>query len=159
MGDNGACIDDSRKYRYRLWRDFDTGSGIVTFIMLNPSTADATYNDPTITRCIGFAKAWGYGRLEVVNLFAYRSTDPSVLLKANNPVGDENDRHIIEAVEKSNMVVAAWGEKGKILKRNKKVEALLKNLSVIYALEITKKGFPKHPLFVKEDVIPIEFLR
>ncbi|TMF61888.1 MAG: DUF1643 domain-containing protein, partial [Chloroflexi bacterium] len=68
----GATFSADRRYRYRLWRRWDGARPVVAFVMLNPSTADARRDDPTIRRCIGFAKSWGFGGVEVVNLFAYR---------------------------------------------------------------------------------------
>src|SRR5207237_5457574 len=72
---SGASFSRDRRYRYRLWRRWDAARPVVAFVMVNPSTADAGRDDPTIRRCIGFARSWGYGRLEVVDLFAYRGTD------------------------------------------------------------------------------------
>ena len=84
---SGAVITGD--YRYLLWREWDNSHKTVSFIMLNPSRADAQVNDPTITRCINFAKSWGYGRLEVVNLFAYRTPKPSLLKQAAEREGRE----------------------------------------------------------------------
>lgn len=86
---SGAVITGD--YRYLLWREWNSNDKTVSFIMLNPSRADGSVNDPTITRCINFAKAWGYGRLEVVNLFAYRTPKPSLLKQAPEPIGRDND--------------------------------------------------------------------
>ena len=101
---SGAVIRGN--YRYLLWREWDSDRKIVSFIMLNPSRADAEINDPTITRCINFAKSWGYGRLEVVNLFAYRTSHPSLLKQTAEPIGRDNDRYILESVEKSDRTMA-----------------------------------------------------
>src|SRR5581483_9586135 len=95
-------------YRYSLARFFGDG-GVVNFIMLNPSTADAETDDPTIRRCLGFAKAWGYGTLVVTNLFAYRATDPAELAKAGDPVGPDNDTRLWSEAQLSDLVVCAWG--------------------------------------------------
>lgn len=86
----GAIISDCQQYRYALWRIWDETKPFVMFIMLNPSKADAETDDNTVRRCIGFAKSWGYGGIYICNLFAYRSTDPKVLLKVDNPFGDQN---------------------------------------------------------------------
>src|SRR5688500_11357729 len=104
----GAVFDRSGRYRYRLWRRWGDG-GAVAFVMLNPSTADAERDDPTIRRCGGFARAWGFGSMVVVNLFALRSSDPQRLRRARDPVGRENDRHIIDVTGTSDAVVLAWG--------------------------------------------------
>ncbi|HBI04838.1 MAG TPA: hypothetical protein DDY49_12510, partial [Paenibacillaceae bacterium] len=91
---NGAIVDETGNYRYSLWRSWDERKPKVTFIMLNPSTADETYDDLTITRCINFAKRWGFGTLEVVNLFAYRAPDFGEIMEVNDPVGVKNDEYI-----------------------------------------------------------------
>lgn len=92
-----AVLSDCGTYRYSLTRVWDESRPRVCFVMLNPSTADASANDPTIVRCRNFAYSWNYGSLEVVNLFAYRATNPRVLRTVQDPIGPENDRHIIEA--------------------------------------------------------------
>ena len=157
MGDNGAVIDKSKLYRYRLWRTFDSGKGTVAFIMLNPSTADAKHTDPTLTRCIGFAKFWGYQKLDIVNLFAYRATDPKELHRVSDPIGPENDKYIVDVISKADLVVAAWGEKGKTLRRNRQVINIVKPIISLYALEILKCGQPRHPLYAKADIQPIRY--
>lgn len=91
-----AIISECGKYRYSLSRIWDENKANVLFIMLNPSTADGDVDDPTIRRCIGFAKSWGYGGIYVGNLFAYRATDPKELLKVENPIGFENIHHLMD---------------------------------------------------------------
>ena len=113
--------------------------------MLNPSRADAQTNDPTITRCINFAKAWGYGRLEVVNLFVYRTPHPSLLKQAAEPIGQDNERYILESVSKCDRVILAWGNYGIWRKQDIYTLELLKNRNHLYSLGITKKGCPRHP--------------
>ena len=110
-----AIFDPTGTYRYSLWREWCADSPPIAFIMLNPSTADDQKDDPTIRRCIGFAHAWGFGALEVVNLFAYRATDSRKLLGVDDPVGSENDNYIVQAVELCPFVVVAWGTKGVLL--------------------------------------------
>ena len=92
-----AVLSDCGTYRYRLWRKWGCGSPLL-FVMLNPSTADAEVDDATIRRCLGFADAHGFGELEVVNLYAYRATDPADLKRAGYPVGPDNDAHIEDAM-------------------------------------------------------------
>lgn len=109
-----ATISECGRYRYDLGRTWvEPGDALAdtycTFIMLNPSTADGTQDDPTICRCINFAKSWGMGGLMVVNLFAWRATKPDDLLRAADPIGPENDRYIDEACRMAQFVVAAWG--------------------------------------------------
>ncbi|MGH9551149.1 MAG: DUF1643 domain-containing protein, partial [Terriglobales bacterium] len=90
-----AVFDRSGKYRYTLSRCWNSDLERIVFLMLNPSTADAEVTDPTIRSCLGFARELGFGALEVVNLFAYRATEPAALKRARSPVGRENDRYIL----------------------------------------------------------------
>src|SRR5579862_6473284 len=94
---SGAVFDHSGKFRYSLWRHWDDELPRVCFIMLNPSTADDLHNDPTIARCVSYAKRWRFGSLEVVNAFAYRATDPSKLARVRDPIGPLNDQYILKA--------------------------------------------------------------
>ncbi len=119
--------------------------------MLNPSTADAAADDPTIRRCIGFARAWGFGALEVVNLFAYRATRPADLFAADDPVGPRNDRFVRAAARSAAMVVAAWGVHGTRRGRDADVLATLRILGSVHCLGTTKRGQPRHPLFVRGE--------
>jgi hypothetical protein len=151
-----ATIDPSQQYRYSLTRGWDTEKPKVVFIMLNGSTADAANDDPTLRRCISFAKDWGYGSLEVVNLFGYRTTLPSELKRAEYPVGPENDKYIVAAIKKAQTVVVAWGTHGIYLKRNYKVIQLLAEHNVRpLCLGKTKDGHPKHPLYIKANTLPV----
>ena len=139
-----AKISDCGKYRYALTRQWAGSGGGVTFIMLNPSTADAEKDDPTIRRCIGFAKLWGFSRLQVVNLFAYRATDPKELDKVDDPVGPLNDPQLINCWHGT--LVAAWGAKAP----NERVKYVLSLMysKQLFCLGTTKKGHPRHPLYV-----------
>jgi len=125
------------------------------FIGLNPSIADATIDDPTIRRCIGFAKAWGYSGLMMTNLFAWRATEPRNMLAAENPVGPDNDRILSVAHDKAALTVAAWGVHGSHLDRNTAVRALLSRL---HYLRLTKDGHPGHPLYLPSRLQPIEWI-
>jgi hypothetical protein len=147
----GAIIDTTEKYRYSLWRIWDDNLPRVTFVMLNPSTADASKDDPTIRRCINFAKDWGFGSLEVVNLFSYRATNPKELFITEEAVGAENDFYIVQAILRSEKIIVAWGTKGYYLDRNKQVLELLK-LYKVYALSLSNEGHPKHPLYIKSNI-------
>jgi len=156
-----AVISDCEKYRYALTRAWDDSKPMVMFLMLNPSTADAAQDDPTIRRCIAFAKSWGYGSLCVGNLFAYRSTTPKELLSCENPVGDKNKFWIDMMAAKSKMIVCAWGNANivdKLAKRftNESFQPLL-GLNNLYYIDLAKDGTPKHPLYLKGDLIPINF--
>lgn len=145
--ESSAVIDPSGQFRYLLIRTWASGP-LCCFIMFNPSTADATKNDPTIRRCIGFAKKWGFGSLEVVNLFAYRATDPMDIFKATDPVGPENDKYIRDAIARAGLIVGAWGaQDSQTVKRVWQVQDILKG-TPIYCLGQTKCGNPRHPLYV-----------
>ena len=144
-------------YRYSLWREWCANSPRVAFIMLNPSTADDQKDDPTIRRCIGFAYAWGFGALEVVNLFAYRATNSRKLLRVDDPVGAENDDYIMQAVERCSYVVVAWGTKGVLLDRDRQVIRLLAGWRHVRCLGVTKNGHPKHPLYVRRNTKLVAF--
>lgn len=145
-------------YRYTLERDVGSlvSSGRVLFVMLNPSTADASTDDPTIRRCISFARRWGYGHLSVANLYAYRATDPAGLDRAADPVGPENDFWIGQLADSADAVVVAWGHNvGPIADRAERVLRVLGD--DVDALALTGTGQPRHPLYVKGDVDRIPY--
>lgn len=154
----GAIISSCKKYRYQLHRKLtghEIKAGPALFIMLNPSTADAENNDPTIRRCIGFAKSWGCTDLFVCNLFAFRATNPKELLKEKDPIGPENDRLLRQTLHISGYVIAAWGNHGTLFGRDKEVIKLLDtDWLKIRALQLTKKGNPSHPLYLKKNLQP-----
>lgn len=145
----GALLSDCRVYRYRLWRVWDAGKGVCAFIGLNPSTADENVDDPTIRRCISFARKFGCGSLEMLNLFAFRSTDPKALRDLDNPVGNENDYYIREVTRQCELVIAAWGVHGKLGNRDIEVMELI-GLHKMRCLGVTKDGCPRHPLYLPE---------
>jgi hypothetical protein len=149
--ESGAVFDTSGRYRYSLWREWSAYHQRIVFILLNPSTANEQRDDPTIRRCIGFARAWKFGSVEVVNLFAHRSTDARELLKVDDPVGDENDLFLIRAVARCSTVVVGWGSRGTLLGRDRQVMSLLTGKKNVFCLGITKEGQPRHPLYVKGD--------
>lgn len=105
----GALFSDCNKYRYLLWRQWDDTKPTLAFCMLNPSIADAFILDPTVTRCVNYAKKWGYGELIVLNIFAIRSTDPMGLYSCDDPVGRYNDWIIDLIASKVDKIVAGWG--------------------------------------------------
>ncbi len=133
------------------------GDGHVTFIGLNPSTADETKDDPTIRRCIGFAKSWGFGGINMLNLFAYRSTDPNKLKVVVDPVGPENDVFLSMYCDVIGLNVVCWGTRGGFMDRGEKVIALL-GRECLSCFGFTNGGHPKHPLYLKRDtsVISLE---
>lgn len=153
-----ATIDPTGLYRYDLRRDWDSRLGLVNFIMLNPSTADGEEDDPTIRRCKGFASSWGYGQLVVTNLFAYRSTDPEALRLAVDPVGPENDLFIVRWATAADLVIAAWGTKGLVLDRGRKVLSILASAGVeVSAIKLTSGNYPSHPLYLASRLRPFVF--
>lgn len=144
-------------HRYLLTRTWDSGYGTMLFVMLNPSTADANMDDPTIRRCMGFARREHFGGIEVVNLYAYRATDPRELNRASNVVGRENDQYILEAVERAGMVVAAWG--GNVGPHSARVDAVRAILcDEVWAFGFTKSKRPRHPLMLAKNT-PLERLK
>lgn len=153
-----AIISQCQKYRYELGRDFvENPSNTAIFCMLNPSTADAMIDDPTIRRCIQFSKDNGYDSLKVVNLYAYRSPTPKSLWTIDDPIGAENDEHLKNLFSFNKKIICAWGGNAK-MDRVIKVCNMLNLLSVeMFCLGITKSGMPKHPLYIKGDQPFIEF--
>lgn len=152
-----ADISECGRYRYALGRHLGMlGGGRLVFVMLNPSTADAEHDDPTLRRCIGFAKAWGYGELVVCNLFALRATDPAGLRTAEDPIGPDNDVAIAHWTQRAQRVVCAWGTLGALQGRDATVLAALRATRPVYALGFTRDGHPRHPLYVKADQVPAE---
>ena len=152
-------MDGEPRYRYRLWRVWDEDAPRVLFIMLNPSTADELDNDPTVERCERRALSWGFGSVEVVNIFAYRATSPDDMKRQDDPVGPENDFYIQQAVQDAYMIVCAWGAHGNHLNRAAEVIAMLGELGITcHCLGTTADGNPKHPLYVSYHVAPQPFL-
>lgn len=144
---SGAVIDGP--YRYPLWREWDPDRPRLLWVLLNPSTADAHREDPTLRRCLAFSQTWSFGSLEIVNLYAWRSSTPQALANVENPVGDLNDRHIQEAAQRSSTVVAAWGAYKALDGRDRAVMALL--TSPLWCLGTSRDGHPRHPLYIKAD--------
>lgn len=147
---SGADISNDGRYRYRLWRSWGDARRCV-WIMLNPSTADASVDDRTICRCVAFAKRWGYSGIEVVNLFALRSRDPRALYSAENPVGPDNDAAILSAVRSWDLVVCGWGNHGGLHRRSAHVLELIRGECEPKALCMTKVDQPGHPLYMPYD--------
>jgi len=123
-------------------------------IGLNPSTADAIKDDPTITRCINFAKSWGYGGVYMLNLFAFRATKPKDMFIVKEPIGEQNNSYLKKYAKICDKVICAWGNHGKYKKRSSDVKSNLNNL---YYLALNKTGEPAHPLYLKSDLIPKSF--
>ncbi len=136
-------------YRYLLWRAWNAKLPRLLWILLNPSTADECVDDPTLRRVLGFSRSYGFGGLEVVNLFALRSPHPRALTQVVDPVGPENDMYIREAVGRASKIVAAWGSFGTLYRRGHSILAQID--CPIYCLGITKNGSPRHPLYLRHD--------
>ena len=152
-----ARISACGLYRYSLDRCWSTASGgLITWIMLNPSTADAFVDDATIRRIVDFSQRWGFVRLRVVNLFAYRATEPDELFNAVDPVGPDNDDEIEYACGLADRIVCAWGAhpstellfgSGCRIERASQVRATIRRSGKpCGVLGLTKSGAPKHPL-------------
>ena len=153
---SAARFDPMRRYRYTLVRIWDPTLPRLCCCMLNPSTADIDQDDPTVARCGRFARSWGCGSLEVVNIFALRATDPRKLYDAADPVGPANDAAILAAARRADMFLAAWGNHGALLARGEQVlSRLLQRDIAPHCLAITKQGQPKHPLYTKSNSLPL----
>lgn len=149
-----ALFSPNRTYRYTLWRHWGGlwATGYAMFIGLNPSTATETEDDPTVRRCIGYARDWGFAGLCMTNIFAFRATDPAVMKAHPEPIGPENDRYLAEMAREADIVVAAWGTEGSHLDRGEAVKRMIPDL---HYLGLTKDGHPKHPLYLRKDLKPI----
>lgn len=152
-----AVFDDSRLHRFFLWREWSGGNGeFCQFIGLNPSTADETVDDPTVRRCVNYAKFWGYSALCMTNIFSFRATDPKKMFAAPFPNLAENDASIALAASKAAIVIAAWGTNGKAWGRGHDVLGIvLKERKELHALRVTKNGYPAHPLYLPSRLSPI----
>jgi len=153
-----ATISNDLVYRYDLERVWDTTKPMWCWIMLNPSTADGESDDNTIRRIVNFSKVGGAGALVVVNLFAFRATNPGALFTAVDPVGEGNDEYILYHATNCKKVITAWGDSLPNKTRPLQVATLLRKYEILtYCLGKTKKGNPKHPLYVPSSVYPQEY--
>ncbi len=153
---SGARFSAGRRYRYTLWRVWEPALGCCNFLMLNPSTADESTNDPTIERCQRRAQRWGYGGLVVTNLFALCTSDPARLRQADDPIGPGNDAVIVAAARSAALLVCAWGNHGTYLGRADNVRTLLAKLDTVpFCLAETKRREPAHPLYLAYDRAPV----
>ena len=147
-----ADFDESEQYRYRLVRSWNPVDPRVAFVLLNPSTADSSADDPTVRRCIVLARGWGFGSLEVVNLFAWRSPDPRALRQAVAPVGPANDHWLCRSATACSAIVVGWGNHGTLHRRDTEVIALLRSIQAVpTCLGMTASGQPRHPLYLRHD--------
>lgn len=159
----GAILSDDERYRYLLWRPTENKEPSykrpVTFIMLNPSTADHNEDDPTVRRCMDFGARWGFGSIVIVNLFAFRTPYPRELKEAlGNDVdieGPDNEFHVLNAAEHSDLIVAAWGTHGEIDQQDVNMLAAVINSGYeLHHLGLTAKNMPKHPVRLAKTTKP-----
>ena len=150
-----ASISECGLYRYSMIRQWDSSLPPQCWIMLNPSTADDSVDDPTIRRVCAFSRAWGRGGIIVVNLFALRATDPAELSRAGDPVGPQNDEAIRQAIF-GLTVIAAWGAHPFARQRSMEVVKMLPHVN-LRCLGVTKDGFPRHPLYVAGNMKLVTF--
>jgi len=148
--ENKCEFSPDQKYRYYLQRNFKKNAkNLLVFIMLNPSTANEQYNDPTVERCQNHALNKNYDGMIILNIFAYRTTNPKQLLQTKNPIGEKNNQTIINTIKKHQNIICAWGNHGKILNRSNEIKKILKkHRKKTQAFEITKQNEPKHPLYI-----------
>ncbi|MBT9384141.1 DUF1643 domain-containing protein [Pseudooceanicola sp. CBS1P-1] len=158
---SAALYSPCERYRYALSREWAEGARIL-YVMLNPSTATETQNDPTVERCERRARTLGYGGFRVCNLFAWRETSPALLKKASEPIGPENDRLLREAADwigPDGLILCGWGVHGSHMGRGAEVKALLKGTGRRLAhLGLTKDGEPRHPLYVAYATQPTDWV-
>jgi hypothetical protein len=154
-----ACFDETGRYRQKLFRPLGGNGPLCMFVMLNPSKADATDNDPTVTRCVGYGRRWGCRGLYVGNLFDLVSTDPRILKNGGALRTPENDVALIdmarETIESGGKIIAAWGVHGRLFYRDENVRRLLRPIGDLYCLRKTKNGSPSHPLYLPADLLPV----
>lgn len=151
LDEYGARFSADRRYRYRLWRNWGTLDNCCVWLLLNPSTADEMAPDPTVTKCMRFARRWGYSGITVVNLFALVSTDPKGLLKVADPVGPGNDAAIDEAVRDARRIVLAWGTHAPVRKLIRERETFRTFDYRAGTLGRNADGTPRHPLMLAYD--------
>jgi hypothetical protein len=153
-----ATFSPCRTYRYTLARTWNASAPTLCWILLNPSTADERKLDPTLRRCLGFSRAWGFGSMVVVNLFALRSPYPRKVYAARDPIGPKNDMHIRRAAGTASQVIVGWGVHGKLCGRDAAVLKLLAEHKVrVWCLGMTKDCHPKHPLYVAASTDLVHF--
>jgi len=153
-----AEFSPCRTWRYVLRRIWNPHKFKLGFILLNPSTADEENDDPTIRRCIGYARDLGYGGIVLGNIFAFRATDPKDMMAADDPIGPDNDDALRRiCAETGNEVICGWGSHGSYRQRGADVRLRLADEGMrLRALKLTASGEPGHPLYLKADLQPFE---
>lgn len=155
----GAVFSPCRTWRYQLWRlwgEAGKASNVCAFVGLNPSTADESLDDPTIRRCIRFARDWGHDGYVMLNAYAYRATKPKDMLTAVDPVGPDNDQTLrrLRVSDWVTRVVAAWGSHCSTYRQRQVLTAIGREVE---CLGLTKDGRPKHPLYLPANAQPVTF--
>lgn len=148
---SGALFSSARDHRFVLWRVWRQNQHIVHFIGLNPSAADDKENDPTIRRCIQFAKSWGYGGMMITNLFSFRTAFPRELKASTLPLMPENDRYIRACHQLAEKTVVIWGNDGSFGNRAQTISSFFHPL---FCIRKNKTGHPAHPLYLPGKLRP-----
>lgn len=149
-----AELSSCRKYRYALWRTWDEDKMKVMFIGLNPSTANEFKDDPTVTRCISYAKQWGYGGIIMGNIFAYRTSSTDEMKRAEDPIGRENDAWLNRLSEQADIIVAMWGNLGDFRNRSAEVCDMFPDL-MCFSINATDQ--PHHTRGLPDGITPIPY--
>lgn len=145
-----------REYRYVLRRIWDRRLPVLVWICLNPSTADEDTDDPTLVKVQAYARLWGYGGVVMLNLFAFRATDPWLMKRQDDPVGPDNDFHIVNECVKAGKAIAAWGNDGEHLGRSEAVRGLLRESNIgLHYMRLNQSGEPAHPLYLPLRLQPV----
>lgn len=159
-----ANFSPCRKWRYTLYRDLQEGQLFapqpkrVQFVGLNPSTADEKKNDPTVRRCMNFARDWGFTAMWMTNVFGFRATDPRVMQQQEDPQGKDNTDWILDVAKIADLVVCCWGVHGDHMQWGQHIAAILINQNIpIHCLGTTFNGQPKHPLFLPGHLKPVPY--
>lgn len=156
-----ARISECGKYRYVLSRRWSAAGGTCLWCMINPSVADALRDDQTVRKCIGYARRWGFGEMQIVNLYALRATDPGELKRFGYAaaVGPANDDTIRNVLGSAKIVIAAWGANPAVDAdaRSSRVVELICASHELLCLEETKSGHPRHPLYARGNLRPIHY--
>ena len=151
----GATFSACRRWRYLLWRCWDPAAPVANFLMLNPSTADELKLDPSCTRARNYAAQWNFGALLVTNLFGWRATDPGAMKAVRDPVGRGNDKALLAAARRADLVVCAWGNHGLHMERASRVTEMLRKAQVkLHVLRMNGCGEPAHPLYLPGKLVP-----
>jgi hypothetical protein len=165
----GADFSPDRRYRYRLWRIWDCSKPPLVWLLLNPSTADEREDDPTMRRCMGFAHRDGHGGIVVLNIFAFRSTDPRVLKyhidSGRDMIGPENDEYIQAylcmtngTLKSQTKFILGYGSNGTMAGRDKQIMQMVAGYDNIYCLGYTATGQPRHPLYIRGEQRFVKFI-